>query len=71
MGSGEQMTEILAGRLQADLVSPASGLFVTLANAESRGAGKGDLVGDTQSLVLVAGRDRHVATDGRGAGVAG
>ena len=52
MGSGEQMTEILAGRLQADLVSPASGLFVTLANAESRGAGKGDLVGDTQSLVL-------------------
>jgi Ca-activated chloride channel homolog len=52
MGSGEQMTEVLEGRLQADLVSPASGLFIELANAQSRTKTGQDVVGKSQSLVL-------------------
>ncbi len=53
MGSGEQVTEILEGRLEAHLVSPASGLFIELGNAESRAmlAGR-PLVGETKDLVL-------------------
>jgi Ca-activated chloride channel family protein len=51
MGSGESKDDILAGRLQADVWSPASGVFVTLANAESQTKG-GPLVGPTQNLVL-------------------
>ena len=52
MGSGEQIAEILEGRLEAHLVSPASGLFVELGNAQSRAATGGDLVGQTENLVL-------------------
>jgi Ca-activated chloride channel family protein len=51
MGSGESKDDILAGRVQADVWSPASGAFVTLANAESARTG-GPLVGRTQNLVL-------------------
>ncbi|HEX4796946.1 MAG TPA: VWA domain-containing protein [Humisphaera sp.] len=51
MGSGESKDDILAGRVQADVWSPASGLFVTLANAESQSKG-GPLLKQTQNLVL-------------------
>ena len=52
MGSGEAMEEVASGRLKAHLVSPASGAFIELANAESRTATGKDLVGPTQNLVL-------------------
>jgi Ca-activated chloride channel family protein len=51
MGSGESKDDILAGRIQADVWSPASSVFVTLANAESQTKG-GPLVKQTQNLVL-------------------
>ncbi len=51
MGSGESKDDILAGRVQADVWSPASGVFVTLANAESQSKG-GPLVKQTENLVL-------------------
>lgn len=51
MGSGESKDDILAGRVQADVWSPASGVFVTLANAESQSKG-GPLVKQMQNLVL-------------------
>jgi Ca-activated chloride channel homolog len=52
MGSGESVDDVLAGRRQAHLVSPASGVFVTLGNAQSRAQTGRDLVGPTQNLVL-------------------
>lgn len=51
-GSGELIEEVLAGRDQAHLVSPASAAFITLANARSRAANGGDLVAKTENLVL-------------------
>lgn len=51
MGSGESKDDILAGRVQADVWSPASGVFVTLGNAEAQTKG-GPLVKQTQNLVL-------------------
>ena len=51
LGSGESMEELLAGKTHAHLWSPASGVFVKLANARS-GARGGPLVGPTQDLVL-------------------
>ena len=51
MGSGESKDDILAGRVKADVWSPASALFVTLANAESQAKG-GPLVKQTENLVL-------------------
>lgn len=52
MGSGEAMDEVLAGRIQAHIVSPASAAFIQLANAESRAKTGRDLVGNTENLVL-------------------
>jgi Ca-activated chloride channel homolog len=52
MGSGESVDEILSGRRQAHLTSPASAAFIKLANAESRAKTGKDLVGATQNLVL-------------------
>ena len=52
MGSGEAMAEVLEGRLEANLVSPASGAFVELANAISRARTGGDLVPESRNLVL-------------------
>lgn len=52
MGSGELVDEILAGRLQAHVASPASKLALTVANASSRAAAGRDLVGPTESLVV-------------------
>jgi len=51
MGSGESKDDILSGRLEADVWSPASSVFVTLANAESQSKG-GPLVKQTQNVVL-------------------
>lgn len=52
LGSGELVDELLEGRRQAHLASPASGVFVTLGNAESRARTGRDLLGRTESLVL-------------------
>jgi Ca-activated chloride channel family protein len=52
MGSGETIDMLLEGGLQAHLVSPASGVFITLGNARSRAKSAGDLVGPTENLVL-------------------
>lgn len=51
-GSGELIDDVLAGRDQADLVSPASAAFITLGNAQSRAATGGDLVARTENVVL-------------------
>lgn len=51
-GSGESIDELLAGRRQADLTSPASAAFIKLGNAESRARTGRDLIGPTQDLVL-------------------
>ncbi len=51
-GSGELIDDVLAGRDQADLVSPASAAFITLANARSRAATGADLVAKTENVVL-------------------
>ena len=52
MGSGELMTEILEGRIKADLASPASAAFIELGNAESKTRFGKALLGKTQNLVL-------------------
>lgn len=52
MGSGESIDEVLAGRLEAHLISPASAAFITLGNARSQAATGGPLLGPTQDLVL-------------------
>jgi Ca-activated chloride channel family protein len=51
-GSGDCIDELISGARQTDLVSPASGAFVTLGNAESVAKTGGDLIGPTQNLVL-------------------
>jgi Ca-activated chloride channel homolog len=51
MGSGESKDDILAGRVQAHVWSPASAIFVRLGNAESMAKGS-PLVGETKDLVL-------------------
>jgi Ca-activated chloride channel family protein len=52
MGSGESIDNILSGRLQAHLASPASAAFIKLGNAESRAKTGKDLIGNTDNLVL-------------------
>jgi Ca-activated chloride channel family protein len=52
MGSGETIDNILSGRLQAHLASPASTAFIKLGNAESRAKTGKDLIGSTDNLVL-------------------
>src|SRR5215470_455335 len=52
MGSGESIDNILSGRMQAHIVSPASGAFIKLANAESRAKSGKDLIASTDNLVL-------------------
>jgi len=52
MGSGESIDNILSGRLQAHLASPASGAFIKLGNAESRTKTGRDLIASTDNLVL-------------------
>jgi len=52
MGSGETIDNILSGRLQAHIASPASLAFIKLGNAESRSKTGKDLIGPTDNLVL-------------------
>ena len=52
MGSGELIDNILSGRLQAHLASPASAAFIKLGNAESRTKTGRDLIASTDNLVL-------------------
>ena len=52
MGSGEMTTELLEGRVQAHLASPASAAFIEQGNAESRARTGKPLVGETRNLVL-------------------
>ena len=52
MGSGETIDNILSGRLQAHLASPASSAFIKLGNAESRTKTGKDLIASTDNLVL-------------------
>ena len=52
MGSGESIEEVLSGRLQAHLISPASGAFIKLGNAQSVTKSGKPLVGSTKELVL-------------------
>jgi Ca-activated chloride channel family protein len=51
-GSGECLDDLLSGREQDDLTSPASGIFIKQGNAQSRASMGGDVVGPTQNLVL-------------------
>jgi Ca-activated chloride channel homolog len=52
MGSGELVREVLDGKRKPDLVSPASGVFVELANDEYQERVGKDLIGPTRNLVL-------------------
>jgi Ca-activated chloride channel homolog len=52
MGSGETIDNILSGRLQAHLASPASTAFIKLGNAQSRSKTGKDLIASTDNLVL-------------------
>jgi len=52
MGSGESIDNILSGRMQAHLTSPASAAFIKLGNAESRSKTGKDLIASTDNLVL-------------------
>ena len=69
IGSGESVEEMLSGRRQAHLTSPASAAFIKLGNAESRAKTGKDLVGATQKSGALASRDRDVEADGRSARV--
>jgi len=50
-GSGEIIEDLLSGKTQAHLVSPAALAFVTIGNGRSREADAGELVGQTRELV--------------------
>lgn len=52
LGSGESIDNILSGRMQAHLASPASAAFIKLGNAESRAKTGRDLIASTDNLVL-------------------
>ena len=51
-GSGECIDDLLSERVKADLVSPASGAFILLGNAQSKEKAGKELVGPTKNLVL-------------------
>ncbi len=52
MGSGECIDELLEGRRQAHLVSPASAAFIRIGNAKARAANGRDLIPGSENLVL-------------------
>ena len=52
MGSGECIDDVLSGKIQAHIVSPASGAFIKLGNTESRVKTGKDLVPSTENLVV-------------------
>lgn len=52
MGSGECIDEVLEGRRQPHILSPASAAFIKLGNAQSQSKTGKDLIGPTENLVL-------------------
>src|SRR5215470_2422448 len=52
MGSGESMDEVMEGRRQPHLISPASAAFIKLGNAQSQTKYGKDLIASTDNLVL-------------------
>ena len=52
MGSGELLDAVVSGRVQADMVSPASGAFIKLVNNEAKAKGEAEIIGATDNLVL-------------------
>ena len=52
MGSGEAIDEVLSGRRQPDIISPASAAFIKLGNAQSQSKTGKDLIASTDNLVL-------------------
>ena len=52
MGSGDCIDEILNGTRQPHLISPASGAFIKLGNAQSQSKTGKQLIGSTENLVL-------------------
>jgi Bacterial extracellular solute-binding protein len=52
MGSGEAIDEVLEGRRQPHIISPASAAFIRLGNAQSQSKLGKDLIGSTDNLVL-------------------
>jgi len=52
MGSGEAIDEIVEGRRQPHIVSPASAAFIKLGNAQSQSRFGKDLIASTDNLVL-------------------
>jgi Ca-activated chloride channel family protein len=51
-GSGECIDDLLSERVKAHLISPASGAFIAIGNAESKEKTGKELVGKTKNLVL-------------------
>ncbi|HVO64735.1 MAG TPA: VWA domain-containing protein [Terriglobales bacterium] len=52
MGSGEAIDEVLEGRRQPHLISPASTAFIKLGNAQAQTKSGKDLIASTENLVL-------------------
>src|SRR5215470_17276439 len=52
MGSGEAIDEVMEGRRQPDIISPASAAFIKVGNAQSQSKYGKDLIGSTDNLVL-------------------
>jgi len=52
MGSGEAIDEVMEGRRQPHLISPASSAFIKLGNAQSQSRFGKDLIASTDNLVL-------------------
>src|ERR1700757_63213 len=52
MGSGEAIDEVMEGRGQPHLISPASAAFIKLGNAQSQSKYGKDLIASTDNLVL-------------------
>src|SRR5262249_1287859 len=52
MGSGEAIDEVLDGRRQPHMISPASAAFIKLGNAQSQSKYGKDLITSTDNLVL-------------------
>ena len=52
MGSGEAIDEVLEGRRQPDIISPASAAFIKLGNAQSQSKTGKDLIASADNLVL-------------------
>jgi Ca-activated chloride channel homolog len=52
VGSGEAIDEVMEGRRQPHIISPASAAFIKLGNAQSQSKYGKDLIGSTDNLVL-------------------